>query len=336
MKIGSFDLDKSVLVVAEIGNNHEGNFDLAATMIERAAEAGAQAVKFQTFVPEHYVSYEQTERLARLRKFAFSFAQFAQLADVAKRCGVIFFSTPFDLASAEALGKCCPAIKISSGDNVFLPLIAKVATMKLPVIMSTGLANFSDLDAAYRALDAIWKGIGHAGDLALLHCVSSYPTPPKEADLGAIAELRSRFNCTVGYSDHTLGVEAAVLSVALGARIIEKHFTLDKNFSDFRDHQLSADPREMKELVARVKLAQQMLASVADQGPSSQEANRLAMRRSIAAAVDLPAGSSLQMHHLCWVRPGTHIPPGQESRVLGRMTKRALRQGEIISVDDLI
>jgi len=335
MKIGQIDLDRDVLIVAEIGNNHEGNFDLAVKLIESAAVTGAQAVKFQTFVPEHYVSFDQSERLARLRKFAFSFEQFAQLADIAKKRDVLFFSTPFDLASAEALSKFCSAIKISSGDNVFFPLIEKVATFKLPVIMSTGLANFSDLDTACDVLKKTWQAIGHAGNLALLHCVSSYPTPSNEAELGAISALRDRFKCTVGYSDHTLGVEAAVLSVALGARVIEKHFTLDKNFSDFRDHQLSADPDEMTNLVRRVRIAQGMMAGVSKDGPASQDANRVAMRRSVAAAVDLPAGSRLQMQHLCWVRPGTHLPPGQESRVLGRTTKRALRQGEIISTDDL-
>lgn len=335
MKIGQIDLDRDVLVVAEIGNNHEGDFALAAKMIELAVDAGARAVKFQTFVPEHYVSYDQAERLARLRKFAFSFEQFAQLADVAKKLGVLFFSTPFDLASAEALSRISPVIKISSGDNIFFPLIEKVASFKLPVIMSTGLANFSDLDAAYDTLKTTWSALDHAGDLALLHCVSSYPTPPSEAGLAAIGCLRDRFGCAVGYSDHTLGVEAAVLSVALGARIIEKHFTIDKDFSDFRDHQLSADPDELRELVQRVRLAQDMIQGTAADAPASQDANRVAMRRSIAAAIDIPADCSLQMHHLCWVRPGTHIPPGQESRVLGRTTKRPLRQGEIISVDDL-
>ncbi|HEX5425737.1 MAG TPA: N-acetylneuraminate synthase family protein [Candidatus Acidoferrales bacterium] len=334
MLIGPVDLNREVLVVAEIGNNHEGSFARAQEMIGRAAETGVQAVKFQTFVPEHYISRDQAERLARLRKFAFSFEQFARLADVARAYGVIFFSTPFDLASAEALSKFCPAIKISSGDNVFFPLIEKVATFRLPVIMSTGLAGVSDLEAASDTLKRAWRTIGHTGELALLHCVSTYPTPPVEANLAAIQMLRTRFDDTIGYSDHTLGIDAAVLSVALGARIIEKHFTLDKNLSDFRDHQLSADPTEMKELVRRVRLAQEMLGREFD-GPSSQAENRVLMRRSIAAAVDLPAGTSLQMRHLCWVRPGTHIPPGQEARVLGRVTRRTLRQGELISPDDI-
>ena len=146
------DLDKDVLVVAEIGNNHEGNFETAAQLIAAAAGTGAQAVKFQTFIPEYYVSRDQSERLDRLHKFSLSFAQFAELAELARKRGPIFLSTPFDLESAEALCGFCPAIKISSGDNVFFPLLEKVAASKLPVVLSTGLATLSDVEAAKSAL----------------------------------------------------------------------------------------------------------------------------------------------------------------------------------------
>jgi N-acetylneuraminate synthase/N,N'-diacetyllegionaminate synthase len=335
MKIGDIDLDREVLVVAEIGNNHEGSFETAAKMIDAAAATGVQAVKFQTFIPELYVSSDQSERLARLRGFALSFSQFAELAGLARKRGLLFLSTPFDLKSAEALSEFCPAIKISSGDNQFFPLLEKVASSKLPIILSTGLASSSDLEAAKSVIENVWSALGHRGELALLHCVSSYPTPPAEANLAAIPALKGAFGVTVGYSDHTLGIEAAVLSVSLGAQIVEKHFTLDKAFSDFRDHQLSTDPAEMTELVRRIRAASELLGDGRIGAGGSQESNRVAIRRSIAAAAELPVGTTLASQHLCWVRPGTHIPPGEEARVLGRQLKRPLRQGEIISLDDV-
>src|SRR5579871_2715448 len=222
MLIGNIDLSRDVLVVAEIGNNHEGSFTRAKELIAAAAETGAQAVKFQTFLPEHYVTRHDTARLARLRRFALSFEQFAELAKIAAGHGLLFFSTPFDLASADALDKFCPIFKIASGDNDFLPLIERVASFKKPILLSTGLADLSDVERARGAAARVWSELGYEGNMALLHCVSSYPTPPMEANLRAIRTLAERFGCIVGYSDHTLGIDAATLSLALGARVIEK------------------------------------------------------------------------------------------------------------------
>ena len=157
MLIDRVDLDRDVLVVAEIGNNHEGSFERAKEMIARAGETGAQAVKFQTFVPEHYVSREDTVRLERLRRFAFTFEQFEKLARFAESQELIFLSTPFDLASAKFLDKLCPAIKISSGDNNFVPLLELVATFNKPVLLSTGLADLSDVERAHAAIAKIWS-----------------------------------------------------------------------------------------------------------------------------------------------------------------------------------
>jgi sialic acid synthase SpsE len=322
MKIGAVDLNEQVFVVAEVGNNHEGSFDLAEELIGLAATTGVDAVKFQTFIPEHYVSRDQSERLERLRTLA-------------TQQGLQFFSTPFDLASADALGLFCPAIKISSGDNNFFPLIERVASLKKPVIMSTGLASFVDLEQARACLVKVWSELGHSGTLALLHCVSSYPTPPASANLAAIRLLAKRFEgSTVGYSDHTLGIDAAVLSVGLGARIIEKHFTLRKDFSDFRDHQLSADPAEMTELVRKVRLAEQLLGSGNNEVSDIEEPNRLAMRRSIAAARAAPAGSVLKKDDLTWVRPGGGFAPGEEAKVVGRTLAHDVLPGQVLQQGD--
>jgi N,N'-diacetyllegionaminate synthase len=335
MLIGPVDLDREVLVVAEIGNNHEGSFARAEEMIGRAAEAGAQAVKFQTFLPEHYVSRQDKDRLDRLRKFALSFEQFGRLAETAKQLGLIFLSTPFDLCSADALDPLCPAIKIASGDNTFIPLLEHVGSFKKPILLSTGLADLADIEQARATIMRVWEGLSFSGEIVLMHCVSSYPTPPEEANLGAIRTLAERFKGVVGYSDHTLGVRAAVLSVALGARVIEKHFTLDKNLSAFRDHQLSAAPAEFAELVDGVREANEFLGDGRKVAQRSEDANRVAMRRSIAAGVDIPAGTTLQPQHLTWVRPGGGFEPGRENLVLGRAVKRAIAQGEILRAEDL-
>ena len=335
MKIGNHDTSKQVFIVAEIGNNHEGSYALAEEMIGRAAEAGADAVKFQTFIPEYYASCDQAERLQRLRKFAFSFGQFENLAKFANTRGVEFFSTPFDLISADALSKICPAIKISSGDNNFFPLLERVASFRKPIILSTGLADLSDVELARGRIKAIWSSLNYSGELALLHCVSSYPTPAEAANLAAIRTLADNFlECTIGYSDHTLGIEAAVLCVGLGARLIEKHFTLRKDLSDFRDHQLSADPDEMKELVRQVRQAETLLGDGSKRPAVVEEPVRVAMRRSIAAARPLKAGATIHQDDLTWVRPGGGLAPGNEAKAVGRTLARDVQQGQILQASD--
>lgn len=337
MKIGPVDLQERVFVVAEIGNNHEGSYALAEQMIGLAADAGVDAVKFQTFIPEHYVSFDQTERLQRLRKFALTSEQFRSLAAFAGTRGVQLFSTPFDLSSADGLATFCPAIKISSGDNNFFPLIERVASFRLPTILSTGVADLSDIEEARKRIMHLWSSQGHVGDLALLHCVSSYPTPAEAANLAAIRTLADKFkDCTIGYSDHTMGIEAAVLSVGLGARLIEKHFTIRKDFSDFRDHQLSADPAEMGELVRQVRRAEKLLGNGRKELAGVEIPAREALRRSIAASRHLRAGATIRADDLTWVRPGGGLVPGQEARAVGRTLARDVVPGQILRVEDLI
>ena len=250
MKIGDFDLDKKVLIVAEIGNNHEGDFNVAKELVVEAALAKVDAVKFQTFVPNHFISASEPERLERLNKFRLTNEQFTYLSELARGLGLIFFSTPFDLASASFLDSIQSVFKISSGDNNFIPLVRTVASFNKPTIISTGMA---DISLVRKTVD-FWGKYSDNSKLALLHCVSSYPVPIGQENLGAILELGKTFpNITIGYSDHTLGIEAGKLSVAAGARIVEKHFTLNKTHSNFRDHQLSADPNEMSNLVKAIR-----------------------------------------------------------------------------------
>lgn len=334
MRIGKFDLDQKVLVIAEIGNNHEGDFALAEEMVSRAVAAGADAVKFQTFIPELYVSSQDAERLARLKRFQFSFDQFANLAKSVERAGAIFLSTPFDLESLSFLATICSALKISSGDNTFYPLLSTAGETGKPLILSTGLTDLSLLQRAVGTIEQAWRQTGHPGELALLQCTVSYPAPVEQANLRAITTLAREFPYTVGYSDHTLGIQAAPLSVTAGARVVEKHFTLDKNYSDFRDHQLSANPADFAEMVARIREAESMLGSGIKEVQPAELPNRNAARRSLAAARNMAEGEAIAESDLICIRPGTGIAPGEEATLIGRRLRRALSRGELIMPGD--
>lgn len=334
MKIDNVDTNKEVLLIAEIGNNHEGSYSLAEEMIGRAAEAGAGAVKFQMIVPERLVSASQTKRVEQLKRFQLSYKEFKSLANVAKSENIIFLSTPFDLQSAIFLESLVPAYKIASGDITFFPLIKKIAKTGKPIILSSGMANLREVIHTRDFIYNIWDSQEIKSDLAVLHCVSSYPTLPHNADLLSIKSLE-KLGVTVGYSDHTLGVEAAVLSVAVGARIIEKHFTIDKNYSDFHDHQLSADPIELKQLVERVREAGVMLGDGGKKNLECEQVNKTALRRSIVANMDLDKGTILEWEHLSWVRPAGGLPPGAENEILGRILKQPVKRGEMIFCKDV-
>jgi sialic acid synthase SpsE len=329
MKIGAIDLSREVLVIAEIGNNHEGDFGLATDMIHAAVAAGAQAVKFQTIQPERLVSATQAARIEQLARYAFSRDQFAELAGIARAAGAMFLSTPFTPDVLPWLGPLVPAFKIASGDNNFSPLLEAVAATGKPILLSTGM---SDMAAIKRACTTI-ENVPQCGEIALLHCVSAYPTPPEQANLRAIATLVRETGKVVGYSDHTIGVDPAVLSVALGARIIEKHFTLSKTQSDFRDHALSADPTEMAKLVQQVRLAQTLLGTGEKVLQEGEMPTAAAARRSIVARAALPAGHLLADGDLDWLRPGGGLAPGKEDLILGRRLIQAVALGEMIKPD---
>ena len=330
------DLDREVLVIAEVGNNHEGDVGRAREMIHRAAEAGARAVKFQTFRTEQFVSPHEPARFDQLSAFELSFGEFEQLACVAEQANIMFLSTPLDLCSAAFLTPLVPAFKIASSDNDFFPLLDQVARTGKPILLSTGLATMSGVGRAKTFIEDIWAQEGHADPAAsyvcALHCVTAYPVPPEQANLRAIRTLATGLGCTVGYSDHTIGIEAAVLSVALGARIVEKHFTLDKQRSSFRDHQLSADPTDLAELVERVRACEALLGSGEKVPQPCEQALAPACRRSIVASRKLPAGTVLSWDDLMWVRPAGGLAPGREHLLLDKVLIVELEPGDPIEV----
>lgn len=336
MRIGNVDLDRDILIVAEVGNNHEGSFEIAQELVRQAAKSGVQAVKFQTFRTEHYISQSDDARFKRLKSFELSYPQFEELSNLARSLGLLFISTPFDLESARCLEPLVDAYKIASGDNNFYPLIATVAKTGRALIISTGV---SDLDQVMKTVSFVqrqWSENEIEQDLAVLHCVSCYPAAPEDANLLSIPVLAGALNCVVGYSDHTMGPDAAPLAVVLGARIIEKHFTLDKKFSDFRDHQLSLDPDEMRELVRRVRTASLMLGLRNKSLQPCEKGIAGAVRRSIVAAADLEPGHHIQLSDLTWIRPAGGLAPGQEHVLIGKTLRRKVRFGEQLQASDVV
>lgn len=332
MQIGQHNTEDKVLIIAEIGNNHEGDFDLACEMVRLAAEAGADAVKFQAIVPDRLVAASETDRIEQLNRFRFTPEQFGGLRDVADKNGILFMSTPFDLATVDWLDDLVPVYKIASGDNDFYPLIDKIAKTGKPVIVSMGFGHAGNGSELVEILRNSWKrhGVPETG-IGLLHCVVSYPTPINEAGLSALEQLRIP-GVTVGYSDHTIGIRAIELAVAAGARIIEKHFTIAKNHSNFRDHQLSADPEELAALVKSIHEVETLLGDPMKLIKECETSNEMLVRRSIAAARDIAVNESITWDDLCWVRPRVGLKPGEEDSVIGRKLTKAIAHGEAFTL----
>ncbi len=321
-----------VFIVAEIGNNHEGSLDNALQLIRAAAESNVNAVKFQTIEPTNFIASFDNKRIKQLNKYKLSKEQIIHLSKEAKKLGLTFFSTPFDLDSADFLNKIQSIFKISSGDNNFHQLINKVFDFKKNTIISTGIAEIKDLDYIYKN----WLKRNSVFNLVFLHCVSSYPVPYDQANLGSIKYLKNRYpKAVIGYSDHTEGIEASCAAVAFGAKVIEKHFTLDKKFSDFRDHQLSADQKEMSLLVKRIREIETMYGKEDKKLQDCEKENLISMRRSIAAARDLKLNTKINEEDLTWLRPGSGLSPGQEDLLVGKVLRKDIVKGEIITEDFL-
>ena len=335
MIVDCFNTDEQVLVIAEIGNNHEGNFDVAQELVRKAAESGVDAVKFQTFKTGLFGNPADPDRYERLKSFELSFSEFERLSELARSLGLLFISTPLDLASATFLERIVDCYKIASGDNDFYPLIGQVARTGKPLIVSTGLSDARQVSKTVEFVKGVWGGHTIDRQLGVLHCVSSYPVLPEQVNLRSIPFLAENFDCTVGYSDHTLGIEAPVLAVALGARVVEKHFTLDKAFSDFRDHQMSADPADMEELVRRVRLASSMLGEVRKTIQPCEEEAVVALRRSIVAGRDLPGGHPVSESDLMWIRPADGLAPGEEHVLIDKVLTHSVPFAEPVTASDV-
>lgn len=336
---------RTVMVIAEAGVNHDGDLHVAKRLIEVAFEAGADAVKFQTFDPARLASaradqaeyqkrnlsgHHHVSQLDMLRKLALNHEAHHELAAHAKFCGIPFCSTPFDEGSATFLRNLkVPFLKLSSGEITNLPLLRHAAKLGLPVILSTGMSDEEEVDTAVRILR------GGGIEVALLHCVSNYPAEPGDMNLRVMPVMASRWGLAVGLSDHTLGVGAACASVALGGCIVEKHFTLDRRRSG-PDHAASLEPDDLRLLVRSVREASEALGKAEKRRQPSEEPIVALARRSLHWARDLSSGASISAEDLVCIRPATGLPPGRLDSLIGRHTARAVVAGLPVCDADMV
>ena len=309
---------KKTFIIAEIGNNHEGSFNVACKLIKEAKKAGVDAVKFQTFETKNYVNKNDFERFKRLKKFELTKEEFYKLSLLAKNNNLKFISTPFDINSAIFLNKIVDYFKISSGDNNYYQLIEQVLKFKKNTIISTGLLNFKGTINLYKFIKKLKFD---NSKIAFLHCVSSYPAEDKEANLLSISLLKKNFPFTIGYSDHTLGIHAAIAATVIGAKIIEKHFTLDNNYSKFRDHQLSLNPINMKYLVESIRSIESMMGKEQKIVQHSEKKNLFSMRRSLYLSKDINKNSKIKVKDVSIVRPFVSLEPSDLNKVVGKAAK---------------
>ncbi len=333
--------DNHTIIIAEAGVNHGGDFDTACRMIHEVAKAGADYVKFQTFRAGNLVSrdaaragYQQRNcggsetQLEMLRRLELDFADFERLKSECCETGIGFLSSPFDLESIELLASIgMDYWKIPSGEITNLPYLELIASKGGRVIMSTGMSGISEVQAAVRVLED--GGIRRC-DISLLHCNTQYPTPPADVNLRAMESLRELGCGMTGFSDHTVGTAIPIAAVALGAGIIEKHFTLDKN-APGPDHRASADPREFAEMVRGIRMTEQALGSPVKHVTDSERDNVAVARKSIVASRPIAKGEMLTPDNITTKRPGNGLSPMLWHQVTGtRAVKDFLTDEPII------
>ena len=330
----------SVLIIAEAGVNHNGSLARAKKMALAAKTAGADIVKYQTAVPELVVSkfaekaeYQKAQtgagesQLEMVRRIHFGFDGHRELKAYCEEIGIEYLSTPFDLDSIDFLASLeLPVYKIPSGEITNLPYLERIAALKKPVILSTGMSTLAEIEDAMSVLED-----GGVEDITLLHCNTEYPTPFADANLRAMQDLASHFGCAVGYSDHTLGWEADIAAVALGACVIEKHFTLDKTLEG-PDHKASLDPAELAAMVRAVRNTEQALGDGRKHVTSSEAKNKAIARKSIVARRAIAAGEAFTEENLTTKRPGDGVSPMRWHEVLGQTAKRAFSEDEKIEL----
>lgn len=323
---------KKVIIIAEAGVNHNGDMEMAREMVRAARRAGADYVKFQTAVPELVISsiapkaayQEETtgsgeSQLDMCRRIHLPLEAYAELAVLCREEGIGFMSTPFDLVSIDALVPLgMDWWKIPSGEITNLPYLRRIASLRQPVILSTGMSTLAEVETAVEILTA--EGLSRS-QIALLHCNTQYPTPMSDVNLRAMNSLRRVTDGPVGYSDHTVGIEVPIAAVAMGAEIIEKHFTLDKNLPG-PDHRASLDTNELAQMVRAIRNIELAMGADVKIPSPSETPNIEIARKSIVAARDIKKGEVFTVDNITVKRPGGGLSPMQWDSVIGQSAKR--------------
>ncbi|MHA2174301.1 MAG: N-acetylneuraminate synthase [Candidatus Hodarchaeales archaeon] len=330
-------------IIAEGGVNHNGNIDIAKSLIDEAVKSKADAIKFQTFVTEELVTnyapkakYQENNtaqnesQYEMIKKLELPFEAFQELKNYADNRGILFFSTPFDLKSVEFLSKTnLPAFKVGSGDMNNVLLLERIASEKKPILLSTGMATLEEIKIIFDFLKQ--EGVTK---LLLFHCITSYPAPTSILNLNIISTLKKMFNVPIGYSDHSIGIEIPQLAVAVGAKAIEKHFTLDKNLPG-PDHKASLEPEELKEMVNGIRFTEKVLGSSKKQIYEVERQNRVVARKSIVAMRNIPKGAILSKEDLGVKRPGDGLRPIKIFQLIGKKTKVSIDKDVQLRMDML-
>lgn len=329
---------KKVFIIAEAGDNHNGSYENALKLVDKAAESGADCVKFQTFITENVISkfaekaeYQKENTSAdetqfeMVKKLELSFEDFKKIKKYCDEKEILFLSTPFDLDSIDFLQSIdIPFWKIPSGEITNLPYLIKIARTKKDIIISTGMCQMEEIA---EALDILKKN--GAGKITVLHCNTEYPTPFCDVNLNAMRTIEQEFNVEVGYSDHTIGIEVPIAAVAMGASVIEKHFTLDKNM-DGPDHKASLEPKELKTMVACIRNIENALGNGKKSPSKSEQKNIIIARKSIVANCDIKKGEILTEEKLYIKRPGNGISPMEWYKVIGNKAVKDFKKDELI------
>ncbi|MCR5793575.1 MAG: N-acetylneuraminate synthase [Lachnospiraceae bacterium] len=330
----------SVLIIAEAGVNHNGDINLAKKLVLEAKNCGADIVKFQTAKLESLVSKyakmaeyqvenigKEESQLEMLRRLILPFDQFVELSNYCKEVGIEFLSTPFDIESIKFLDELgCSIWKVPSGEITNYPYLVRIARTRKPIIMSTGMSTMDEIAEALTVL----RDNG-ASKITLLHCTTEYPAPLDEVNLKAMETLRDQFDLEVGYSDHTEGIEIPLAAVGMGATVIEKHFTLDRNMEG-PDHKASLEPAELKAMVEGIRRVEKALGDGEKKPSPSEIKNKEVARKSIVAKKAIKAGEIFSEENITTKRPGTGISPMHWPEIIGTMAVRNFEEDEVIEL----
>ncbi len=338
-------MDK-VLIIAEAGVNHNGQYELAVKLIDAAKEAGADIVKFQTFVPELLMSKEARKaeyqkattgegesQLEMIRKLSLGFEEFKSLKKYCEQKEITFLSTPFDMPSIDFMEELGLDIyKVPSGELTNLPYLRKIGKLNKKVIISTGMATVKEIEDALAVLEKAGTG---KKDVTVLHCNTEYPTPFSDVNLNAMKSIGEQFGVAIGYSDHTQGIEVPIAAVALGATVIEKHFTLDRTMEG-PDHKASLEPEELKQMVRSIRHIEAAMGTGIKEPSPSEIKNIAIARKSIHLVRKLKAGHILTEEDLIMKRPGDGISPMKLDEIVGRKLKSDLEEDTKLSWNLLV
>jgi N,N'-diacetyllegionaminate synthase len=335
-------MSRKTLIIAEAGVNHNGDLELAKQIVKAAANAGADLVKFQTFTAErlaidsapkadyqNQTTDQKQSQFAMLRQLELTAEMHEQLIVYCSKQGIGFFSTGFDLQSVDYLASLgADRFKIPSGEITNLPYLRHVGAFGKPLILSTGMATLGEIEAA---LDACEIAGTPRSRVTVLHCNTEYPTPMSDVNLRAMCSIRDAFGVAVGYSDHTLGIEVPIAAVALGARVIEKHLTLDRNLPG-PDHKASLEPDEFAAMVRAIRNIEQAMGDGTKRPSPSESKNKSIARKSLVAARSIKAGERFTPENLTAKRPGTGVSPMRWDEVMGRTATRNYGADEMIEL----